>query len=52
MLIDDEISRNRNVNKKESVKILKYQDLTVEIQRMCDVKAKVKPVLTGATGTI
>ena len=38
MLIDDEISGDRNVIKKEAEKILKYIDLTIEIQRMWKVK--------------
>ena len=38
--------------KKEAEKILKYKDLTVEIQRMWNVKTKVIPVIIGATGTI
>jgi len=40
------------VIKKEAKKILKYEDLTIEIQRMWDVRAKVIPVIIGATGTI
>ena len=32
--------------------ILKYKDLTTEIQRMWNVKTKVIPVIIGATGTI
>ena len=52
MLIDVAISGDRNVFKKEAEKILKYKDLTVEIQRMWNVKTKVLPVITGATGTI
>ena len=38
--------------KKEAEKILKYKDLTTEIQRMWNVKEKVIPTIIGATGTI
>ena len=38
--------------KKEVEKILKYKDLTTEIQRMWNVKTKVIPVIVGATGTV
>ena len=38
--------------KKEAEKILKYKDLTTEIQRMWNAKTKVIPVIIGATGTI
>ena len=34
LLIDVVISGDRNVIKKEAKKILKYTDLTIEIQRM------------------
>jgi hypothetical protein len=43
---------DRNVIRKEAKKILKYKDLITEIQRMWNVKTKVTPVITGATGTI
>ena len=51
MLIDVAISGD-NVIKKEADKILKYKVLTIEIQRMWNVKTKMIPVITGATGTI
>ena len=46
------ISGVRNVLKKEAKKILKYKDLTIEIQRMWNVKPKEIPVIIGTTGTI
>jgi len=52
MLIDVVISGDRNVIKKEADKILKYKDLTTEIQRMWNVKTKVIPLIIGAIGTI
>jgi len=52
MLIDVAISGDRNVIKKEAEKILKYKDLTIEIQRMWSVKTKVIPVIIGETGSI
>ena len=51
-LIDVANSGDRNVIKKEAEKILKYKDLTIEIQRMWNVKLNVIPVIIGATGTI
>ena len=38
--------------KKEAEKILKYKDLTIEKQRMWNIKTKVIPVIIEATGTI
>jgi hypothetical protein len=52
MLIDVAISGDRNVIKKEVEKIPKYEEFTIEIQRMWNVKTKVIPVIIGATGTI
>jgi hypothetical protein len=37
--------------KKEAKQILRHKDLTTEIQPICNVKTKVIPVTTGATGT-
>jgi chorismate mutase len=52
MLIDVAISGDTNVIKKDEEEILKYKDLTTEIQRKWNVKTKVIPVIIGATGTI
>ena len=52
MLIDVAISGDRNMIKKEAEKILKYKDLTIEIQRMWQVKTSAIPLIIGATGTI
>ena len=52
MLIDVAISGDRNVIKKEAEKVLKYKDLTVELQRLWNVKTEMIPVIKGATGTI
>jgi len=43
---------NNNNKKKEAEKILKYENLIIEIQRMWNMKTKVIPVIIGATGTI
>jgi hypothetical protein len=52
MLIDVATSGDRNVIKKEAENILKYKDLTTEIQRTWNVKTKAIPVIIGATGTV
>jgi len=52
MLIDVAIPGDRNVIKKETEKIFKYKNLTIEIQRMWNVNTRVIPVITGANGTI
>ena len=46
------IPGDREMTKKEAEKILKYNDLIIEIQRMWNVKAKVIAVVVRATGTI
>jgi hypothetical protein len=52
MLLDVAIPGDRNVIQKEAENILKYKDLTIETQRMWNVKTGVIPVIIGATGTI
>jgi hypothetical protein len=52
MLIDVAIPGDRNVIQKKAEKILKYKDITVEIQRMWNIKTWVIPVIIGATGSI
>jgi len=52
MFLSVAISGDRNEIKKEAEKILKYKDLTQEIHFMQNVKTKLIPVVTGATGTI
>jgi hypothetical protein len=37
---------------KQAEKILKYKDLTTEIQLMWNVETNVRPVIIGETGTI
>ena len=52
MLIDVAISGDINMIKQGAEKFLKYKDLIIEIQRIWNVRAKVIPVATEATGTI
>jgi hypothetical protein len=52
MLIVVAISGDINVIKNEAEKFLKYKDLTIEMQRMWNVKTKVIPIIIGATRTI
>jgi hypothetical protein len=40
MLTEVEISGDRNVTKKEAEKILKYKDLTIEIQGIYNLKQR------------
>jgi hypothetical protein len=49
MSIDDAISADRNVIKKVADNILKYKNVTIEIQRMWNVKARLIPIITGET---
>jgi len=50
--IDTALPADRNVIKKVAEKFLKYKDHTIEIRCMWNVKAKVIPVIMGATGTV
>jgi hypothetical protein len=50
--VDVAISRDWNVIKTAAEKILRYKDLTIKIQCMCNVKTKVIAITMGATGTI
>jgi hypothetical protein len=52
LLIDVAIPWNRNVIEKESKKKLKYKNLSIEIQRMWNMKCFVLPVIIGATGIV
>ena len=52
MIRDVAIPGDRNVIKIEAETLLKYKDLITEIQHVWNMKAKVIPVVTGATGTI
>jgi hypothetical protein len=52
MLIDVAVPGDGNVIKKETEKSLIYKNLTIEIQRMWNVKTGVIPVIIGVTGNI
>jgi hypothetical protein len=52
LLIDVVIPSDRNVIQKESEKKLKYKNLSIESQRMWNMKCFVIPVIIGATGIV
>jgi hypothetical protein len=52
LLTDVAIPSDRNVIQKESEKKLKYKNLSIEIQRMWNMKRFVIPVIIGATGIV
>jgi hypothetical protein len=51
-LNDVSIPSDRNVIQKEAEKKLKYKNLSIEIQRMWNMKCFVIPVVTGAMGIV
>jgi hypothetical protein len=52
LLIDVTIPSDRNVIQKESEKKLKYKHLSIEIQRMWNMKCFVIPVIIRVTGIV
>jgi hypothetical protein len=52
LLIDVAIPLDRNIIQKDSKKKLKYKNLSIEIQRMWNMKCSVIPVIIGATGIV
>jgi hypothetical protein len=52
MLMDAAITGDRNVIKRDAEKILKYKNLTTELQCMWNVTAKLIRGTIEATGTI
>jgi hypothetical protein len=52
LLIDVAIPSDRNVIQKESEKKLKYKNLSIEIQRMWNMKCFIIPIIIGATGIV
>jgi len=50
-IIDVAVPLDCNVKMKQLVKIEKYQDLRLEIQRLWNVQATVVPVVVGALGS-
>jgi len=52
MLIAVASPGDRNANKKGAERIVTYKDVKIEIQRMWNMKAKVIPVIMGATVTV
>jgi hypothetical protein len=52
LLNEVSIPSDENLLKKEVEQVTKYGDLPTEVQRMCNVKVKVIPIIMGATGRI
>jgi hypothetical protein len=52
LLIDVATPSGKNVIQKETEKKLKFKNLSIEIQRMWNMKCFVIPVIIGATGIV
>jgi hypothetical protein len=52
LLIDVAVPSDRNVVNKEAEKKLEYKNLSIEIQRMWNMKCLVIPVVIRATGIV
>jgi hypothetical protein len=52
LLIDVAILSDRNIIQNKSENKLKYNNLSIEIQRMWNMKCLVIPVIIGATGIV
>jgi hypothetical protein len=52
LLIDVAIPSDKNVIQKEVEKKLNYKNVSIEIQRMLNMKCFVIPVIIGATGIV
>jgi hypothetical protein len=52
LMIGVAIPSDKNVIQKEAEKKLKYKHLSIEIQRMWNMKCFVIPVIIGATGIV
>jgi hypothetical protein len=52
LLVDVAMPSGRNVIQKESEKKLKYKNLSIEIQRIWNIKCFVIPVISGAAGIV
>jgi hypothetical protein len=52
LLIDVTIPSDKNVTQKEAERKLKYKNLSIEIQRMWNMKCFIIPVIIGATGIV
>ena len=51
-IINIAVPGDHNIKVKELVKITKYEDLRLKVQKLWDVKAKVIPIVVGGLGTV